>query len=206
MLLKADPGAAHQAVPGAFWIVVGSSFGYTGSCTVGAANYARYLRPDQARPAGWYAAIGNVTSSTVLQIAGVAAVTAVGVGNWNGDDPAASYASPLPGWLGHLTSPHPDRHLHRRAVRELGQPLLELAVVRDHGRPAADAFARAAIAVAIGVVSPSVALAVLHDSSSLGNFLLVTAYWTGPWLGVVLADRLLVRTWPALPRPGRPHL
>ena len=67
--------------------MVGSSFGYTGSWTVGAANYARYLRPDQARPAGWYAAIGNVTSSTVLQIAGVAAVTAVGVGNWNGDDP-----------------------------------------------------------------------------------------------------------------------
>lgn len=103
VLLKADPGAAHQAVPGAFWIVVGSSFGYTGGWTVGAADYARYLRPDQARPAGWYAAIGNFTSSTVLQIAGVAAVTAVGVGNWNNDDPAASYASLLPGWLGHLT-------------------------------------------------------------------------------------------------------
>ena len=56
------------------------------------------------------------------------------------------------------------------------------------------AFARAAIAVFIGVVSLSVAFAVLHDTSSLGNFLLVTAYWTGPWLGVVLADRLLVRT------------
>ena len=57
------------------------------------------------------------------------------------------------------------------------------------------AFARAAIAVVIavviGVVSLSVAFAVLHDTSSLGNFLLVTAYWTGPWLGVVLADRLL---------------
>lgn len=63
------------------------------------------------------------------------------------------------------------------------------------------AFARAAIAVAIGVVRLSVALAMLHDTSSLGNFLLVTAYWTGPWLGVVLADRLLVRTWPA-PTPA----
>jgi purine-cytosine permease-like protein len=34
---------------------------------------------------------------------------------------------------------------------------------------------------------------VVHDTSSFGDFLLVTAYWIGPWLGVMLADRLLWR-------------
>ena len=184
VLLKADPSAAHQAVPGAFWIVVGSSFGYTGSWTVAAADYARYLRPDQARAAGWYAAIGNFTSSTVLQVAGVAAVTAVGVANWSGDDPAASYASLLPGWLGHLTLIAIFIGALSANSVNLYSSSLSFATM---GVRLPTAFARAAIAVVIAVVSLSVAFAVLKDTSSLGNFLLVTAYWTGPWLGVVLA-------------------
>jgi NCS1 family nucleobase:cation symporter-1 len=47
--------------------------------------------------------------------------------------------------------------------------------------------------VVTGLVSLTVAMIVLRDTSSFGNFLLITAYWIGPWLGVVLADRLLWR-------------
>ena len=151
VLIKADAGAAQQAVPGAFWIVVGSSFGYTGGWTVGAADYARYLRPDQARPAGWYAAIGNFTSSTVLQIAGVAAVTAVGVGNWNNDDPAASYASLLPGWLGHLTLIAIFIGALSANSVNLYSSSLSFATM---GVRLPTAFARAAIAVVIGRGQP----------------------------------------------------
>ena len=126
----------------------------------------------------------------MLQIAGVAAVTAIGVGNWNNDDPAASYASLLPGWLGHLTLIAIVIGALSANSVNLYSSSLSFATM---GVRLPTAFARAAIALVIGVVSLSVALAVLHDTSSLGNFLLVTAYWTGPWLGVVLADRLLHR-------------
>jgi NCS1 family nucleobase:cation symporter-1 len=190
VLLKTDPGAAHQAVPGAFWIVVGSSFGYTGGWMVNAADYARYLRPDQARSAGVFAALGNFTSSTVLQIAGAAAVTAVGVASWNNDDPAASYASLMPGWLGHLTLIAIFIGALSANSVNLYSSALSFAAM---GVRLPTAFARAAIAVVIGLVSLTVALAVVHDTSSFGDFLLVTAYWIGPWLGVVLADRLLWR-------------
>ena len=188
VLLEAEPSAAHNAVPGAFWIVVGSSFGYTGSWTVAASDYARYLRPDQARAAGWYAAIGNFTSSTVLQVAGVAAVTAVGVANWDGDDPAASYASLLPGWLGHLTLIAIFIGALSANTVNLYSSSLSFATM---GVKLPTSFARAAISVAIALASLGVALVVLRDTSSFGDFLLVIAYWTGPWLGVVLADRLL---------------
>jgi NCS1 family nucleobase:cation symporter-1 len=118
-------------------------------------------------------------------------VTAIGVANWSGDDPAASYASLLPGWLGHLTLIAIFIGALSANSVNLYSSSLSFATM---GVRLPTAFARAAIAVVIGVVSLSVALAVLHDASSLGDFLLVTAYWTGPWLGVVLADRLLVRT------------
>jgi purine-cytosine permease-like protein len=54
--------------------------------------------------------------------------------------------------------------------------------------------ARATVAVVFGVVGFVLALFGLPNAgSNYENFLLVIAYWIGPWLGVVLADRLLRR-------------
>ena len=111
--------------------------------------------------------------------------------SWNNDNPAASYASLLPGWLGHLTL---IAIFIGALSANCGQPLLQRAVVRRHGRSAAHGVARAAIAVVIGLVGLGrrAGRAARHHRRS-ANFLLVTAYWIGPWLGVVLADRLLRR-------------
>ena len=49
--------------------------------------YSRYLPPATAKRAGIFAGLGNFLSSTVLQMAGAAAVTAVGVANWDGSNP-----------------------------------------------------------------------------------------------------------------------
>lgn len=190
VLSRTDPGAAHHAVPGAFWIVVGSSFGYTGSWTVGAADYARYLRPDQARRAGLFAALGNFTSSTVLQLAGVAAVTAVGVAGWNNDDPAASYTSLMPGWLGHLTLIAIVLGTLSANSVNLYSSALSFAAMGIRLPGALARFSRATIAVVTALTSLAIGLAVMRDTADFGNFLLVSAYWVGPWLGVVLADRL----------------
>ncbi|HEV7654596.1 MAG TPA: cytosine permease [Mycobacteriales bacterium] len=188
VMLKTNPSAAHHATPGAFWIVFGASFGYTGGWMVNAADYARYLRPDQARKAGFFAGLGNFTSSTVLQIAGAAAVTAVGVSSFDSSDPVSSYASLLPGWLGQLTLAAVFLGALSANSLNLYSSALSFAAM---GISLPTRFARAIIALVIGFVALALALAVLKDTSSFGDFLLVTAYWIGPWLGVVLADRLL---------------
>ena len=92
-----------DAVPGGFWIALGASFGYTAGWNPYAADYSRYLPPAAAKRAGIFAGLGNFLSSTVLQIAGAAAVTAVGVANWDGSNPTGSYISLMPAWLGGVT-------------------------------------------------------------------------------------------------------
>lgn len=56
---------------------------------------------------------------------------------------------------------------------------------------------RAAMAVVMGTAGLVVAAIGLDNIDSYEAFLLVIAYWNGPWLGVVFADRVLRRI-----RPG----
>jgi len=56
------------------------------------------------------------------------------------------------------------------------------------------AFARAVIAVAVGLAGLVVAILALDHLEAYEGFLLVIAYWIGPWLGVVFADRVLDKT------------
>ena len=54
--------------------------------------------------------------------------------------------------------------------------------------------ARAIVAVVFGVLGFVLAVFGLKNAgSNYENFLLVIAYWIGPWLGVVLVDRYLRR-------------
>ena len=55
------------------------------------------------------------------------------------------------------------------------------------------ALRRAIVAVVFGVLGFLAALSSLDDPSRYENFLLVIAYWIGPWLGVVFADWYLRR-------------
>jgi nucleobase:cation symporter-1, NCS1 family len=53
--------------------------------------------------------------------------------------------------------------------------------------------ARAIVAVVLGLIGYGVAAHYLQDSSTYENFLLIIAYWIGPWLAVVFVDRILRR-------------
>jgi purine-cytosine permease-like protein len=55
------------------------------------------------------------------------------------------------------------------------------------------ALRRAIVAVVFGILGFLAALSSLNDPSRYENFLLVIAYWIGPWLGVVFADWYLRR-------------
>ena len=50
------------------------------------------------------------------------------------------------------------------------------------------------IAVAVGLAGLVVAILALDHLEAYEGFLLVIAYWIGPWLGVVFADRVLDKT------------
>ena len=55
-------------------------------------------------------------------------------------------------------------------------------------------WARALVAVGMGIGGFVIAAFGLNNIASYENFLLVIAYWIGPWLGVVFADRVLDKT------------
>ncbi len=137
---------------------------------------------------GLYAGLGILLSCVLLETAGAAMVSAAGSGA--GVDPGV-YTGLMPTWIGDLT-------------------LLCIAV----GAVAANALniysgamsfmslgvrlplhrARAMVAVAFGALGFVLALFGLKNAGqNYENFLLVIAYWIGPWLGVVLVDRYLRR-------------
>jgi NCS1 family nucleobase:cation symporter-1 len=180
-----------EAVPGGFWIALGASFGYTAGWNPYASDYSRYLPPAAAKRAGIFAGLGNFLSSTVLQIAGAAAVTAVGVANWDGSNPTGSYISLMPAWLGGVTLLAIFIGAISANALNLYSAAMSFAALGLH---LPTAFGRAVLAVAVGLAGLVVAIFALDHLEAYEGFLLVIAYWIGPWLGVVFADRVLDRT------------
>ncbi|WP_232524942.1 purine-cytosine permease family protein [Nocardioides mangrovicus] len=186
---KSDPGAPGKPIPGAWLIEAAAAFGYACGWNPYASDYTRYLPSSVDRvKTGLYAGLGIFVSCVVLETAGAAMVSAAGKAA--NVDPGV-YTGLLPTFLGDLT-------------------LLCIAV----GAVAANALniysgamsfmalgvklplhrARAVVAVVFGVLGFVVAILGLKNAGeNYENFLLVIAYWIGPWLGVVLTDRYLRR-------------
>jgi NCS1 family nucleobase:cation symporter-1 len=53
--------------------------------------------------------------------------------------------------------------------------------------------ARGVVAIVLGLIGYAVAAHYLKNPSTYENFLLIIAYWIGPWLAVVFVDRILRR-------------
>jgi NCS1 family nucleobase:cation symporter-1 len=188
VLAQTGSVGGSDPMPGGFWIAVGACFGYSAGWNPFAADYARYLEPSQSRSAGVSAALGLFVSSTLLMVAGAAAVTAVGAAAWNFDNPVDSYVSLMPGWLGKLTLLAVFIGAISANALNLYSSGLSFATI---GISLPTHFARAAISLVVGLVGLAVALFGITHVETFENFLLVTAYWIGPWLGVVLTDRVL---------------
>lgn len=187
--LVAKPGASPT--PGGFWIALGATFGYAAGWNPYASDYTRYLSPGTGRAAGVFAGLGVFVSCVLLEAVGAGAVTAIGGTAWNYDNPVASYTSLLPTWLAKLTL--------------LGICLGAIAANALNVYSSALSFtamgiklptrrSRAVVALVMGAAGFVIALIGLRNIASYENFLLVIAYWIGPWLGVVFADRLLRRS------------
>lgn len=179
---------------GGFLLAVGASFGYTAGWTPYAADYTRYLPPTVSKmQTGLFASAGLFLSCTLLMVVGAASMT---IGAPTSDNPTDAFTANFPSAIADLT-------LLAIAVGAIAANAINvysgaMAFV-TMGFKLPVGAQRALVSVFFGVVGFLVAWWALADAAaSYEAFLLLVAYWIGPWLGVVFADRVLRREPPSL--------
>jgi nucleobase:cation symporter-1, NCS1 family len=174
---------------GGFLLTVGTAFGYAAGWTPYAADYTRYL-PSTVSTArtGLFASAGLFLSCAVLEIVGAASVT---IG------PALS-ENPTEAFTGELSTPIAKATLLAIAIGAIAANSINIysgaMAFVTIGIKLPASVARALVTVFFGVAGFLVAWWALPDAAeSYEAFLLIIAYWIGPWLGVVFADQYLRR-------------
>ena len=194
IMSKADLGApaveGGAGGVGGFLLTVGATFGYVAGWTPYAADFSRYLPSTvSSTRTGLFAASGLFLASSVLAIVGAASVTIVTEAS--SDNPADVFTSSLPGALAAAT-------LLAIAIGAVAANAINvysagMAFVTT-GVKLPVHIARATATVFFGIAGFLVAWWALADAAaSYEAFLLLIAYWVGPWLGVVIADQYLRR-------------
>jgi NCS1 nucleoside transporter family len=180
------PASYHGGI-GGFLIMLAASFGYACGWNPYAADYTRYLPPETPRrPVGLYAAAGVFVSCVFLEIVG-AAVAAAGK---TAVDPR-SFSDLLPTWLGKLALLCIALGAVAANALNIYSGALSFVAL---GIRIPTHIARAIVAGVFGVIGFFVALSGLHDAGAkYENFLLIISYWIGPWLAVVLLERIFRR-------------
>ncbi|WP_123029392.1 purine-cytosine permease family protein [Mycolicibacterium stellerae] len=174
---------------GGFMLTVGTAFGYAAGWTPYAADFTRYLPSTvSAARTGFFASAGLFVSCAVLEIVGVASVT---TGEATLADPTGSFTS-------ELASPLAKATLLAIAVGAIAANAINIysgaMAFVTIGIKLPAHVARALVTVFFGVAGFLVAWWALPDAAhSYEAFLLIIAYWIGPWLGVVFADQYLRR-------------
>jgi NCS1 family nucleobase:cation symporter-1 len=193
ILSKADfgapPPAGHAGGMGGFLLTVGTAFGYAAGWTPYAADYTRYLPTTVSTVrTGFFAAAGLFLSCVVLEVVGAASVT---IGPSTSTNPTEAFTSQLPSPLGRAT-------LLAIAMGAIAANSLNIysgaMAFVTIGVRLPHHLARAFVTLFFGVAGFVVAWWALADAAaSYEAFLLIIAYWIGPWLGVVFADQYLRR-------------
>jgi len=192
---KAHYAAHIPAVPGGTlggWLITfGAAFGYAAGWNPYASDYTRYLPKNTNRVAtGLWAGLGVFVSCVVLEIVGAAAATITSVAKYSGN-PTAGFVSNMPTWVGDITLlAIALGAVCANALNVYSGSMSFLAL----GIKLPLTLRRAIVAIVFGIAGFFVALSGLSDAGQrYNNFLLVIAYWIGPWLGVFFADQFLRR-------------
>jgi nucleobase:cation symporter-1, NCS1 family len=194
MLSKGHPGAKHSTIPGGFLIELGATFGYAVGWNPYASDYTRYLKPDSSRRAiAVWAGLGLFLSCVLLEIVGAAAATipsAVSVAN-NTGNPTAAFVSVFPTWLADLTLLAITIGAIAANALNIYSGAISFTAI---GVKLPLHIRRAIVALGFGTIGFFLAWSGLSDAGTkYNNFLLIIAYWIGPWLAVVFCDALLRR-------------
>jgi nucleobase:cation symporter-1, NCS1 family len=195
MLSKGHPGAKHSTIPGAFLIELGATFGYAVGWNPYASDYTRYLKPDSSKRAiALWAGLGLFLSCVLLEVVGAAAGTISSVAAGAGANPTAAFVSVFPTWLRDLT-------LLAIAIGAIAANALNIysgaISFTAIGIKLPLHIRRAIVALGFGTIGFFLAWSGLSDAGTkYNNFLLIIAYWIGPWLAVVFCDAYLRRRKP----------
>ncbi|HWD63512.1 MAG TPA: cytosine permease, partial [Humibacter sp.] len=188
ILSKSHPGAGHTTQGfGGFLLSVGAAFGYACGWNPFASDYTRYFRPGSGRSAGWWSGAGVFVSCVALEIVGAASATIPG----SNSNPTALFTS-------HMSTAVADITLIAIAFGAICANALNVysgvMSFLSTGIQVPLKWRRAIVALGFGSIGFVVAGTGLHNAGTdYENFLLVIAYWIGPWLGVFLTDWLLRR-------------
>ncbi len=188
ILSKSHPGRVHTTQGLGGWLLsVGAAFGYACGWNPFASDFTRYFKPGTGRSAGWWSGVGVFVSCVVLEIVGAASATIPG----NNANPTALFTS-------HMSTFVADITLIAIAVGAICANALNVysgvMSFLATGIRMPLKWRRAVVALGFGSIGFVVAGTGLHNAGTdYENFLLVIAYWIGPWLGVFFADWLLRR-------------
>ncbi|HKN99172.1 MAG TPA: cytosine permease, partial [Pseudonocardiaceae bacterium] len=135
--------------------------------------------------------LGVFVSCMVLELVGAVSVAPLGA---SGDNPTAQFTGQLPTWLADLT-------LLAIALGAVSANVLNIysgaMSFLTLGVRMPLVLRRALVALVFGVIGFFLAWSGLQDAGSkYENFLLIIAYWIGPWLGVMFTDQFLRRGQP----------
>jgi NCS1 nucleoside transporter family len=185
---------AHFGAPsggggfGGFTLALGATFGYACGWNPYASDYTRYMAPNTDKKAtAWWSGFGVALSCIALEIIGAASAT-IGA---HGNSPTTTFTNPLPTAVADIT-------LVAIAVGAVAANVLNIysgaMSFTTLGIRIPLKFRRALIAAVFGVAGFLVAWDGLSDAGEkYENFLLIIAYWIGPWLAVVFVDQLIRR-------------
>lgn len=181
----AAPGAGGGI--GGFLLAFSAAWGYAAGWNPGASDYSRYLprTADRLRTA-LYPAVGLFVSVSVVALIGAASATIVAP---EGASPTAAFTGHLPGWLSDLVL----LAIILGAVSANALNVYSSAMsITSLGLRLPAWLGRGAIVLLCGLAGTAAAWSSLADAGhAYEAFLLVIAYWVGPWLGVVLVERWL---------------
>ncbi|HVV17912.1 MAG TPA: cytosine permease [Pseudonocardiaceae bacterium] len=188
LLTNAHAGTPGKPVPGGFLLTAGAAFGYAAGWNPYAADYTRYLPPSvRTRMTGVWAGLGVFVSCVLLEIVGAASVAPLGMP----DNPTAAITGELPTWLSDLT-------LLAIVIGAISANVLNIysgaMSFLTLGIRLPLALRRALVAAVFGVIGFLLAWSGLRDAGEkYEGFLLIIAYWIGPWLGVMFTDQFIRR-------------
>jgi purine-cytosine permease-like protein len=188
ILSKSHPGGVHTTQGlGGFLLSVGASFGYACGWNPFASDYTRYFKPGVGRSVGWWSGSGVFVSCVALEIVGAASATIPG----SNSNPTALFTS-------HMSTAVADITLIAIAFGAICANALNVysgvMSFLSTGIRMPLKWRRAVVALGFGSIGFVVAGTGLHNAGTdYENFLLVIAYWIGPWLGVFFTDWLLRR-------------
>ena len=187
------PGASGEFPWAGFTLTAGAAYGYTAGWTAFASDYTRYLPANTSKKAlGWFAGLGNFTSTSLIMIVGAAGFNVLAKGNfWGIANPTETFTSVFhPAFAALVLAAIVVGSVSANILNVYSGAMSFLAMGFNLGFKTRRAI-MVALAGLVGGVISYVGIANGDVAHQLDSFLLVVSYWVSPWIAVVLTERIM---------------